>query len=315
MYSLNRSLQKNGFSIVIPCHNEGENIPHLAGEIDSIFGPVNFPWEVIWVNDASMDNSKDVVATLKSNHKLVNNVVRRGQSTSIQIGIEASRFPIIGLIDGDGQNHPRDLLNMFLTMIKNPSLDFLQGRRTKREDGFLKRRLPSLVANQFIKLFVGSPFTDLGCGTKVFRKFVATEIPFSGEIHRLYAAHAHLTGFNVVEMDVEHRKRLFGKSSYGYERIFKFVLDIILLRLRHLAVRNSYYFLGFSSLLIMIFGLGMWVTAALLRILDVKDHFDGSLTIGGLLCILLGFSILMITTSIEVFATKVRPVSSKMSQT
>lgn len=312
---MNRILQKNGFSIVIPCRNESENIPHLAGEIDSIFESVDFPWEVIWVNDASIDNSKEVATTLRSNHRMISNVIRRGQSTSIQIGIEESKFPIIGLIDGDGQNHPRDLLIMFVAITENPSIDFLQGRRMSREDGFLKRRLPSLVANHFIKFFVGSPFKDLGCGTKVFRKFVANEIPFSGEIHRLYAAHAHLTGFNVVEMDVVHRRRLFGKSSYGYERIFKFILDIILLRLRHLAVRNSYYFLGFSSLLIIMFGLGMWVIAALLRFLDIKDHFDGSLTIGGLLCILLGFSILMITTSIEVFATKVRPVNPNASQT
>jgi glycosyltransferase involved in cell wall biosynthesis len=235
----------------------------------------------------------------------VSSPIRRGQSTSIQNGIDESKFSFIGLIDGDGQNNPADLLKMFLKIIDSPSLDFIQGCRITREDSFLRRRLPSLLANRLVKILIGSPLKDLGCGTKVFRKIVVEEIPFSGEIHRLYAAHAHLIGFKVTEVGVDHRPRKFGKSSYGYERIFKFLLDLMLLRFRHLAARNSYYFLGSLSLMVVLFGLALWVSAVLLRVLDVKDHFDGALTIGGLLCVLLGFSILMVSTSIEVLANRI----------
>jgi glycosyltransferase involved in cell wall biosynthesis len=302
---LAKSLLKNGFSIVIPCRNEAENIPSLGNELNNVFRKSNFPWEVIWVNDASDDNTPNAINYLGPNHKLVSNPIRRGQSTSIQNGIDESKFSFIGLIDGDGQNNPADLLKMFLKIIDSPSLDFIQGCRVTREDSFLRRRLPSLLANRLVKILIGSPLKDLGCGTKVFRKIVVEEIPFSGEIHRLYAAHAHLIGFKVTEVGVDHRPRKFGKSSYGYERIFKFLLDLMLLRFRHLAARNSYYFLGSLSLMVVLFGLALWVSAVLLRVLDVKDHFDGALTIGGLLCVLLGFSILMVSTSIEVLANRI----------
>ena len=300
-----KSLLKNGFSIVIPCRNEAENIPSLGNELNNVFRKSNFPWEVIWVNDASDDNTPNAINYLGPNHKLVSNTIRRGQSTSIQNGIDESKFSFIGLIDGDGQNNPADLLKMFLKIIDSPSLDFIQGCRITREDSFLRRRLPSLLANRLVKILIGSPLKDLGCGTKVFRKIVVEEIPFSGQIHRLYAAHAHLIGFKVTEVGVDHRPRKFGKSSYGYERIFKFLLDLMLLRFRHLAARNSYYFLGSLSLMVVLFGLALWVSAVLLRVLDVKDHFDGALTIGGLLCVLLGFSILMVSTSIEVLANRI----------
>jgi glycosyltransferase involved in cell wall biosynthesis len=302
---LAKSLLKNGFSIVIPCRNEAENIPSLGNELNNVFRKSNFPWEVIWVNDASDDNTPNAINYLGPNHKLVSNPIRRGQSTSIQNGIDESKFSFIGLIDGDGQNNPADLLKMFLKIIDSPSLDFIQGCRITREDSFLRRRLPSLLANRLVKILIGSPLKDLGCGTKVFRKIVVEEIPFSGEIHRLYAAHAHLIGFKVTEVGVDHRPRKFGKSSYGYERIFKFLLDLMLLRFRHLAARNSYYFLGSLSLMVVLFGFALWVSAVLLRVLDVKDHFDGALTIGGLLCVLLGFSILMVSTSIEVLANRI----------
>jgi len=302
---LAKSLLKNGFSIVIPCRNEAENIPSLGNELNNVFRKSNFPWEVIWVNDASDDNTPNAINYLGPNHKLVSNPIRRGQSASIQNGIDESKFSFIGLIDGDGQNNPADLLKMFLKIIDSPSLDFIQGCRITREDSFLRRRLPSLLANRLVKILIGSPLKDLGCGTKVFRKIVVEEIPFSGEIHRLYAAHAHLIGFKVTEVGVDHRPRKFGKSSYGYERIFKFLLDLMLLRFRHLAARNSYYFLGSLSLMVVLVGLALWVSAVLLRVLDVKDHFDGALTIGGLLCVLLGFSILMVSTSIEVLANRI----------
>jgi glycosyltransferase involved in cell wall biosynthesis len=277
----------------------------LGNELNNVFRKSNFPWEVIWVNDASDDNTPNAINYLGPNHKLVSSPIRRGQSTSIQNGIDESKFSFIGLIDGDGQNNPADLLKMFLKIIDSPSLDFIQGCRVTREDSFLRRRLPSLLANRLVKILIGSPLKDLGCGTKVFRKIVVEEIPFSGEIHRLYAAHAHLIGFKVTEVGVDHRPRKFGKSSYGYERIFKFLLDLMLLRFRHLAARNSYYFLGSLSLMVVLFGLALWVSAVLLRVLDVKDHFDGALTIGGLLCVLLGFSILMVSTSIEVLANRI----------
>ena len=135
-----KSLLKNGFSIVIPCRNEAENIPSLGNELNNVFRNSNFPWEVIWVNDASDDNTPNAINYLGPNHKLVSNPIRRGQSTSIQNGIDESKFSFIGLIDGDGQNNPADLLKMFLKIINSPSLDLIQGRRITREDGFLKRR-------------------------------------------------------------------------------------------------------------------------------------------------------------------------------
>jgi glycosyltransferase involved in cell wall biosynthesis len=289
---------------VIPCRNEEGNIEALSKEIDTVFAKAKFKWEVIWSDDGSTDNSSHIYSKLSKVNKVVSSPICRGQSSAIQTGILRAQFNFIGLIDGDGQNDPRDLRNMYEMAIEDCRLDFLQGKRKVRRDKALTRKIPSKLANFLIRKILRLPFRDLGCGTKLFKRIVAKEIPFSGEIHRLYAAHAYLLGFKVVEIEVNHRPRMHGFSKYGLDRVAKFLLDLLLVRLRFLVVRNAYYFLGFTALTIILGGLFLWLVALILRLSEVKDYFDGSLVVGGLVSILFGFGMLMMSTFVEIHVRK-----------
>lgn len=271
----------------------------LRKQIDQVFREVNFPWQVVWVDDASTDETFAVLNEFGSNHLSLTNVVRRGQSTCIMQGIRSSSYEFIGIIDGDGQNDPKDILRMYQEISKDLGLDFVQGRRRIRQDRLLTRRIPSIVANRIVSLFTGIRLDDIGCATKVFRRHIADEIPFKGEIHRLYAAHAYLSNFSVIQIDVSHFPRRYGKSSYGLSRIPKFVLDITLLRLRHKALKNPFYLLGFTSILMIGTGVLMWLAALFLKLNQLKDYLDGALTVGGLLCVLIGIALLVLSVTFE----------------
>jgi len=156
-----------------------------------------------------------------------------------------------------------------------------------------------MVANKIVSLLTGVRLDDIGCATKVFRRRIADEIPFKGEIHRLYAAHAYLSGFAVKQIDVSHFSRRYGKSSYGLSRVPKFVLDVTLLRLRHKALKNPFYLLGFTSISMIGVGVFMWLAALLLKLNHFKDYLDGALTVGGLICVLFGIALLVLSVTFE----------------
>jgi len=279
-----KKLFKTGISIVIPCHNEEGNISNLSSSIEAAFKGVNFPWEVIWVDDSSSDNTYRSMQQLKrSKNSILKNSYKIGQSSSIAQGLELSQYEILATIDGDGQNNPRDLLQMYRILDEDKSVDFCQGKRIDRQDGIISRIFLSKVGNFAARRMIGITASDLGCGTKAFRRNVLEAVPFRGEIHRLYAAHAFVRGFNVMEVEVTHSPRIFGESKYGISRMFKFFLDIFFVKYQFRIQANPVYLFGAISALFLTLGTFSISMALMLRILSIKTYIDGSLILGGLI--------------------------------
>ena len=279
----------SGVSLLIPVHNEAGNVIPLQNKIMDAFKGTVYDFEIIWVNDASSDATYDEIAPMCNEQtKLVTNRACVGQSQSIYEGYRISKFDIIAVIDGDGQNDPIDLIPMIQLIHENENIDFVQGKRLNRKDSFLSRVALSKIANLLTRCLINIEITDLGCGSKVFRREVIETIPLRGEMHRLYAAHAAIHKFRVVENEVSHFPRLNGVSKYGLSRIFKFFFDLFFVKFHYQIQNRPIYLFGKIAVLFSLIGTILISLSLLMKVFEVKSYVDASLVIGGLIMFALG---------------------------
>ena len=221
-------------SIVIPIFNESENITSLVGEIELAMKKTGYSYELILVNDASTDDTKDVLSKINKKHsfniKILNNVKNIGQSFSIIKGIKSSKSQTIVTLDGDGQNNPNDIPKLIQEYNKDKDLLLVGGIRLNRKDNFLKK-ISSKIANKIRMLILKDNCEDTGCSLKIFDKNIFLQFPEFNSIHRFLPA--LFSGYNKKTkfIPVDHRKRIYGKSNYGtLKRLFQGIKDIIKVR-------------------------------------------------------------------------------------
>lgn len=215
-------------SIVVPLYNEEGNVQELYRELRSVLDRHSSTFEILFINDGSTDRTADLLKELSSSdpHVVVVNFRRNfGQTAAMSAGFDYSRGDIVITMDGDLQNDPADIPK-FLEKI-NEGFDVVAGWRYKRQDPFLSRRLPSMIANRIISWITGVKLNDYGCTLKAFRKDVAENIRLYGEMHRFIPAIASAIGISIAEVRVNHRPRQRGKSKYGISRTFRVILDLI----------------------------------------------------------------------------------------
>lgn len=215
-------------SIVVPVFNEEENVEPLIGEIHRVLAPSTKRFEIIAVDDGSKDGTFAALCRLhaeKSALKVVRLKRNFGQTAALAAGLAHARGEIVVLMDGDGQNDPADIPAMLEKI--NEGYDLVAGWRFKRQDPFLNRRLPSMIANRLISWTTKVKLHDYGCTLKAMRGDVAKELRLYGEMHRFIPAIAYERGAQVVELKVNHRPRLHGTSKYGISRILRVVLDLL----------------------------------------------------------------------------------------
>lgn len=205
------------FSVVVPVHDEAGNAANLAREIAAVLAGRSF--EMVFVDDCSRDDTKAELAAARAELPMLRVVGHRanaGQSRAVRTGVMAARAPIVGTLDGDGQNDPADLPALYahLTRPGAPeTLGMVAGRRAKRQDSFAKRAA-SRIANNVRKRLLKDGADDSGSGIKVFRRDVFLRLPYFDHMHRYMAALVLREGFTVEFLDVNHRPRGAGRSKY-----------------------------------------------------------------------------------------------------
>ncbi|MBL8852470.1 MAG: glycosyltransferase [Planctomycetaceae bacterium] len=215
-------------SIVVPVHNELENLPRLHAEVCQALDGRSSSFELILVDDGSTDGSVEVIKKLVSQDSRVKSVILRrnfGQTAAMQAGIDHAQGDVIVTLDGDLQNDPADIPMMLETI--DQGYDLVHGWRKQRQDYFLSRRLPSRLANWLISRTTKFPIHDLGCTLKAIRREIAGELNLYGEMHRFIPILAHLRGARCCEVVTHHRPRIHGKTKYGLDRTFRVVLDLL----------------------------------------------------------------------------------------
>jgi glycosyltransferase involved in cell wall biosynthesis len=215
-------------SIVVPVFNEEENIEPLVGEIRGALAPLKKSYEVIAVDDGSGDRTFAVLSRLRRCDPTVN-VIRLkrnfGQTAALAAGLAYASGEIVVLMDGDGQNDPADIPAL-LGKIEEGN-DMVAGWRFHRQDPFLSRRLPSMIANRLISWTTKVKLHDYGCTLKAMRREIAKSLRLYGEMHRFIPAIAYERGARIAEIRVNHRPRLRGASKYGITRTLRVILDLL----------------------------------------------------------------------------------------
>lgn len=215
-------------SIIVPIHNEQENIPLLHAELRETLVPLGLQFEILFIDDGSTDASLKVLNQLAAHDSTITLVTFRrnyGQTAAMQAGLEEARGDVLITIDGDLQNDPADIPKMLAKI--DEGFDLVHGWRKDRKDKWLSRRLPSVLANRLISRVTGFPIHDLGCTLKAVRREIADELELYGEMHRFIPILAHARGAACAEVVTNHRARQFGTTKYGISRTIRVVLDLI----------------------------------------------------------------------------------------
>ncbi|MBL8537801.1 MAG: glycosyltransferase family 2 protein [Hyphomonadaceae bacterium] len=209
--------EKVEFSVVVPVHDEAGNAAGLAREIAAALEGRSY--EMIFVDDASRDDTREELVALKAalpKLRLVGHRRNAGQSRAVRTGVLAARAPIVGTLDGDGQNDPADLPRLLarLTRPDAPAnLAMVGGQRTKRQDSWSKR-IASRVANRVRRAALKDGANDSGSGIKVFKRDAFLLLPYFDHMHRFMAALMQREGYAVEYLEVNHRQRGAGRSKY-----------------------------------------------------------------------------------------------------
>jgi len=248
-------------SITVPIYNEAGNIELLWQKIQSALGNTHYTWELILVNDGSTDGSSellDQVASSNSNVSVLHLARNFGQTSAMMAGFDHAKGDIIIPLDGDLQNDPADIPRLLAKL--NEGYDVVSGWRRQRQDAEIRRNLPSRMANKLISKLSGVPLHDYGCSLKAYRRSVLQGVKLYGEMHRFVPIYASWNGAKVTELEVSHHPRTAGQSKYGLERIFKVVLDLLVVKfLYRYASKPMYIFGGFGMLAISAgFCSGLW---------------------------------------------------------
>jgi dolichol-phosphate mannosyltransferase len=235
-------------SVVVPIYNEAENIGPLHQELSAALSQSGCEYEIVYVDDGSTDSSFALLADEQRQDQHVT-VVRfsrnYGQTAALAAGFDHAAGEVIVTLDADGQNDPADIPALLAKL--GEGYDLVSGWRLPRQDSLVSRRMPSVVANALIGWITGVKLHDYGCTLKAMRREVVSGLRLYGEMHRFIPIYASWRGARVVEMPVGHSARRFGKSKYGLNRIFKVVLDLMVLKfLESYLVKPIYVFGGFG---------------------------------------------------------------------
>jgi len=240
-------------SIIIPIFNEEQNIRPLHAQLKEVVEGLGLSYEIIAVDDGSSDRSFAILKELHEHDKHLKVLRFRrnfGQTAAFAAGFDYSKGEVVITMDADLQNDPLDI-PLLLNKVKE-GYDIVSGWRVARQDPFLSRRLPSMLANWLISQVTGVHLHDYGCSLKAYRREVVKGVHLYGELHRFIPALGSWMGVSVAEVPVRHHPRRFGTSKYGVSRTIPVILDLLTVR----------FLLSYSTRPIRIFGgLGLLASA------------------------------------------------------
>ena len=218
-------------SVVVPFFNEQENVPPLYMKLTEVLDAIGEPYELVFVDDGSRDNTFKVLSDIYEHDRRVNLVrLRRnfGQTAALKAGFDFARGEIVISMDGDLQHDPEEIPR-FLEKIEE-GYDLVSGWRYQRKDHWLFRQVPSRTANWMMAKLSGINLHDFGTTFKAYRREIIQEIPLYGELHRFIPALASSTGAKIAEVPIENLERKSGKSNYGIGRTIRVFLDLLIVK-------------------------------------------------------------------------------------
>jgi len=290
-------------SVVIPVRNEAASLVELHREFTETLTAWGQSYELILVDDGSTDESFAIMARLQSADTRMRVLrLRRnfGQTAAFAAGFDYARGRLIVTSDGDLQNDPHDIPRM-VEMIDRGH-DIVCGWRKDRKDAFLSRRLPSMLANGLISTVTGVHLHDYGCSLKVFRADIVKGMRLYGEMHRFLPAIASEQTSDIVEIEVNHRPRKYGRSKYGIGRTTRVMLDLLTVKFLLSFSTRPLQFFGLIGAAIGAAGFAISAWLAYERLIGATSLSNRPLLLLGILMIVSGVQLVTIGLVAEIQA-------------
>ncbi|MHA7129693.1 glycosyltransferase family 2 protein [Algoriphagus namhaensis] len=286
-------MSQHTLSVVITVYNEEKNIQPLLEQVYAALSEIDY--EVILIEDGSTDATVAEVRKYANDRtKLIIFNRNRGQTTALAAGIDMAKGEYIATMDGDLQNDPSDL-PMMLRKAIDEEWDVVAGRRAKRKDGFVLRKIPSKIANWVIRNTTKVYLNDYGCTLRVYKANIAQNMGLYGELHRFIPVLVKEQGAKMTEVDVKHHPRIHGESKYGLSRTFKVMSDLILMLFFQKYFQRPIHLFGGLGLVSFVIGTLISFYLLILKLFG-EDIWGRPLMILGFIMILGGIQ--LITTGI-----------------
>jgi glycosyltransferase involved in cell wall biosynthesis len=218
-------------SLAIPLHNEAGTLTSLYQEIKEVLDNMRVSYEILFINDASTDETPKILRQIKKMDKRVRVIEHKenyGEAAALSSGFKFARGDIIVTMDGDGQNDPRDIPALVAKI--NEGYKAATGWRQKRKEKYLTRILPSVIANRIISLITEVNVHDNGCGLKAYKAELVRGVIIPHGFHRFLPAVLGVNSKDVAEVRVKDRRRTYGQSHYGLSRIKEVIRELLTIR-------------------------------------------------------------------------------------
>lgn len=252
-------------SVLVPVKDEEESVRELATRVTAVLDRLGRSFELIFIDDGSGDGTVQRIReahAADSRVKLVRLRRNFGKAAALSAGFDQCRGRIIITMDGDLQDDP-DEIPRFLETLEEKDLDLVSGWKHQRRDPASKR-LPSLLFNWATRRVAGVALHDFNCGFKAYRREVLEQISVYGELHRYIPVLASRRGFTIGEIPVNHHPRRHGVSKYGWDRLYKGLLDLLTVLFITRYTRRPLHLFGAAGLVFLTLGVGINLYLAIL---------------------------------------------------
>lgn len=243
-------------SIVVPLYNEDESLPELVSWIQRVVNPMNIIYEVILVDDGSVDGSWDVIEELKTKYSFLRGIKFQrnyGKSAALFEGFHLASGQVVITMDADLQDSPDEIPELY-RMIVDEKLDLVSGWKQKRHDPPSKT-IPTKLYNWAARKMSGVHLNDFNCGLKAYNSKVIKSIEVYGEMHRYIPIMAKRAGFTKIkEKVVQHQARKYGVTKFGLERFMFGFLDLMSITFVSRFSKSPMHFFGTMGVLLFFLG-------------------------------------------------------------
>lgn len=274
-------------SVVIPLLNEDESLNELVSSIKKAIK--DFRYEILLIDDGSKDSSWKVIENLSDTNADVKGIKLRrnyGKSSALQAGFDVASGTYVVTLDADLQDDPFEIPAMVEKL--KEGADLVSGWKKKRHDPITKT-VPSRFFNAVTRWTTGIKLHDFNCGLKAYRQEVIKHIHLYGELHRYVPLLAQWQGYdNIMEQEVKHHSRKYGKTKFGLSRFMNGFLDLITLLFVNRYMQRPMHFFGTIGVLLTVVGMIINTYIAVLKIFYDQPIGDRPLLFLGILLVVIG---------------------------
>ncbi|EKD86462.1 MAG: Undecaprenol glycosyltransferase [uncultured bacterium] len=278
-------------SAVVPLYNEQESLERLYPRLKTELNKIDKNHEIIFVDDGSRDKSLEILKKLlkkDKNIRIFSFRKHQGKSEALTYGFRMATGDYIVTLDADLQDRPEEIKNLIKKA--EAGFDLVSGWRKNRKDS-IHMKIPSKFFNFLMSSFWGVHLHDYNCGLKLYSRDAAKSLTLYGGMHRFIPLLVTEKGFEVTEIPVVHAPREFGKSKYGFSKVFKDIPDMFTILFLTKYAKRPLHFFGLFGGAISLIGFFILIYLSIIHFLGQRIG-DRPLLIFGMLLVLAGFQVL-----------------------